>query len=148
MLTYSASVHFRYVLLLNALAALVPTSIVKSRANDPLLHSSWWTLDQHSGVLVVSAAAILGTVLVFLLLRRNLRRWWNFLLSGALTSIFPGLFYLVAAPQTPQLLVVAVAMIIVGLVWGSIIGLVIYAVFGKRRHAPNPNNSPKRCRAG
>jgi hypothetical protein len=57
------SVHLRYVLLLNALAALVPALPVKGRANAPLLHTTWWNHEQHSAVLVVSAATIVGTVL-------------------------------------------------------------------------------------
>jgi len=33
-------------------------SVMRGRANDPLLHSTCWTMDQHSAVLVVSLAAI------------------------------------------------------------------------------------------
>ena len=144
MLTHSGSIHLRYVLLLNALAALIPASIVKGRANDPLLRASWYTLEQHSAALVVSAAAILGTVLVYFLLRRNLRRWWIFLLSGSVTAMFPGLFYLVAAPLNDQILAAAVAMIIVGLVWGALIGVVTYALVGRLTPAPDPNQRLER----
>ena len=68
MFTHSDSVNFRYVLLLNGLAALVPGMTVKGRANDPLLHATGWTYERHSAVLAVSAAAILGSVLVALLM--------------------------------------------------------------------------------
>ena len=37
MLNFSHYVHLRYVLLVNALAALAPSTSVKGRANDPLL---------------------------------------------------------------------------------------------------------------
>jgi hypothetical protein len=63
---------------------------------------------------------------------RNLRRWWTFTLSGALTGALPGLFYLVATPPLPdQLLVAVIAMVIVGIVWGALMGLIIYGVVGK-----------------
>jgi hypothetical protein len=140
MVTYSASVHFRYLLLLNALIALAPALLVKGRENDPLLHAAWWSHAQHSAVLVVSAAAILGTVISYLLIWRNLRRWWIFLLSGAFTGISPGLFYLVVAPLTDEGMVTVVAMLIVGAVWGAPVGLVIYAVVGKPVRRPEPNN--------
>jgi hypothetical protein len=138
--THSDSIHIRYVALLNALAALAPTSILKGRANDPLLHASWWTFEQHSAVLVVSLATILGTALVYVLLRQNLRRWWMILLSGSFTGMFPGLFYLAAAPVNNQSLPLDGAMIILGLVWGGMIGIVIHAVAGKSTSAPEPNN--------
>ena len=140
MLTHSDSVHIRYVALLNGLAALAPASILKGRANDPLLHTSWWTVDQHSAVIVVSVATVLGTILVFLLLKHNFRRWWMFLLSGSLTGMFPGLFYMVAAPLNDQLFVMTTAMIIAGLIWGGLMGVAIYAVVRKPEQAPNPNN--------
>jgi hypothetical protein len=143
-LTHSGSIHLRYVLLLNALAALVPASIIKGRVNDPLLRASWYTFEQHSAVLVVSAAAILGTVLVYLLLKRNLRRWWVFLLSGSFTAMFPGLFYLVAAPLDDRLLAATVAMLIVGLIWGALMGMVIYAVVGRPIRASDPNQRLER----
>ena len=137
--SYTAAVHLRYVLLLNALAALAPASVIKGRINDPLLHASWYTFEQHSAVLVVSAAAVLGTVVVYIILKRNLRRWWIFALSGSLTAMFPGLFYLLVAPRDDRLFVAEIAMLIVGLIWGAPIGLVIYGVFGKKTRAPDPN---------
>ncbi len=135
MFTHSDSVNFRYVLMLNGLAALVPGMTVKGRANDPLLHATWWTYDQHSAVLAVAGSAILGSVLVALLMWRNLRRWWSFLFCGSLTGAFPGLFYLVAAPLSDDVLVAVVAMLIIGVVWGALMGLVIYGTVGKPRRA-------------
>jgi hypothetical protein len=129
--THRDSVNFRFVLLLNGLAALVPGMTVKGRANDPLLHATWWTYEQHSAVLAVAAAAILGSVLVALFMWRNLRRWWVFLLCGSLTGAFPGLFYLVAAPLTDELLAALVAMLVIGVPWGALMGLVIYGAVGK-----------------
>ena len=131
MFTHRDSVNFRYVLLLNGIAALVPGTAVQGRANDPLLHTTWWTYEQHSAVLAVAAAAILGSALVAILMWRNLRRWWAFILSGIFTGAFPALFYLVAAPLTDAVLVKLVAMLIVGCVWGGLMGLVIYGTVGK-----------------
>jgi ABC-type uncharacterized transport system permease subunit len=111
---------------------------LKGRANDPLLHASWYTLEQHSAVPIVAISAILGSLLVYLLLRRNIRRWWSFLLAGSATAMFPGLFYLVAGPHNDENLVTAVALTVVGLVWGALIGLVIYIVFRKPA-SPDPN---------
>ena len=131
MFTHSDSVHLRYLLLLNALTALVPALLVKGRAQDPLLHATWWSHEQHSAVLVVSAAAIVGTGLVYLLTWRNLKRWWICLLSGVFTGTFPGFFYLVAAPLTDEVMATIIAMLIVGSVWGALVGLVVYVVVGR-----------------
>jgi hypothetical protein len=130
-LTHSDSVKIRYVLLLNGLAALVPGMTVKGRANDPLLHATWWTYQQHSAVLAVVAATVLGSVSVALLMKRNLRRWWIFVLCGSLTGAFPGLFYLVTAPFTVEILAALAVMLVIGVVWGALMGLAIYATVGK-----------------
>lgn len=132
MFTHSDSVRLRYVLLLNGLAAFVPGMRVRGRANDPLLHSRWWTYEQHSAVVVVAAAAILGSVLIFLLMRRNLRRWWTFVLCGSLTGSLPGLFYLMVAPLSDAVLAAVLAMLLVGVVWGALMGLVIYGTVGRK----------------
>lgn len=131
MFTHRDSVNLRYALLLNGIAALVPGMAVKGRANDPLLNATWWTYDQHSAVIAVAAAAIFGSALVAILIWRNLRRWWTFLMSGILTGAFPALFYLVVAPLTDEILVTLVAMLIIGSVWGALMGLVIYGAVGK-----------------
>jgi hypothetical protein len=129
--THRDSVNFRYILLLNGLSALVPGTVIKGRVNDPLLHVTWWTYDQHSAVVAVAAAAILGSVLMGLLVWRNLRRWWVFLLCGSLTGAFPSLFYLVVAPLTDRVLAMLMVMLVVGVVWGALMGLIIYGTVGK-----------------
>jgi hypothetical protein len=128
---------------LNVLIALAPASLVKGRENDPLLHAAWWTYSQHSAVLVISATAILGTALVYTLIWRNLRRWWMFLLSGAITGISPGLFYLVVAPLTEAMTVTVDAMLLVGAVWGALLGLVTCIVVAKAvpRREPGSRSS-------
>ena len=55
---------------------------VKGRANDPLLHATWWSVDQHSAVLVESLAAILASSLIFLAIRKGIRKWWIFVVCG------------------------------------------------------------------
>jgi hypothetical protein len=130
-LTHRDSVKLRYILLLNGLAALVPGTVVKGRANDPLLHATWWTYEQHSAVVAVAAAAILGSVLIGFLMWRNLRRWWVFLLCGSLTGAFPSLFYLVAAPLTDVVLATLLVMFVIGVIWGALMGLIIYGTVGK-----------------
>lgn len=131
MLTHRDSVKLRYILLLNGLAALVPGTVVKGRANDPLLHATWWTYEQHSAVVAVAAAAILGSVLIGFLMWRNLRRWWIFLLCGSLTGAFPSLFYLLAAPLTDVVLATLLVMLVIGVIWGALMGLIIYGTVGK-----------------
>jgi hypothetical protein len=92
-------VHLRYVLLVNLIAALIPSMTVKGRANDPLLHSTWWIMDQHSAVLVVALAAILSSALVFAATRTGIRKWRIFVCCGILAGDFPATFYLAAAPD-------------------------------------------------
>jgi hypothetical protein len=41
MFNFNGYVHLRYVLLINAITALVPSTSVKGRAHDPLLQSTW-----------------------------------------------------------------------------------------------------------
>jgi hypothetical protein len=130
-LTHRDSVKLRYILLLNGLAALVPGTVVKGRANDPLLHATWWTYEQHSAVVAVAAAAILGSVLIGFLMWRNLRLWWVFLSCGSLTGAFPSLFYLVAAPLTDVVLATLLVMFVIGVIWGALMGLIIYGTVGK-----------------
>ncbi len=118
MLTHRDSVNFRYILLLNGLAAFVPGMGVQGRARDPLLHATWWTYEQHSAIIAVAVAAILGSGSIGLLMWRNLRRWWVFLFCGSLTGTFPSLFYLVVAPLTREVRIRLLAMLVVGVVWG------------------------------
>jgi hypothetical protein len=103
MLNYTNYAYLRYVLLINIIAALVPAMSVKGRANDPLLHATWWTIDQHSAVLVVSLAAILASALVFLFTRKGIRKWWVFVGCGILAGDFPATFYLATASDDTSL---------------------------------------------
>jgi hypothetical protein len=82
---------------------LVPATSVKGRVNDPLLHATWWRLDQHSAILVVCAATLLGSALVFAATQKDLRRWWVFVGCGIVTGDFPATFYWVASPDGTQL---------------------------------------------
>jgi hypothetical protein len=116
-------VHLRYVLLVNVIAALVPAMEVKGRANDPLLHASWWKVDQHSAVLVVAMAAILGTALAFAATRNDFRKWWVFVGCGVLAGNFPATFYLAAAPEGTFL--PFTDMYVSGTVCGVIAGIVL-----------------------
>jgi Na+/H+ antiporter NhaD/arsenite permease-like protein len=50
-------------------------------------------------VLVVCLAALVGTGLVYLLLRRKITRWWAYCLCAAIAGVFPGLFYIIAMPR-------------------------------------------------
>jgi hypothetical protein len=129
--THRDSVNFRFVLLLNGVAALVPGMVVKGRANDPLLHASWWTFEQHSAVVAVAAAAVLGSALIGLVMWRDLRRWWVFLLCGSLTGAIPSLFYLMTAPLTDVVLATLMVMLVIGVVWGALMGLIIYGTVCK-----------------
>ena len=103
MINYNNYVYLRYVLLINIIAALIPSMRVKGRANDPLLHSTWWTMDQHSAVLVVSLAAILSSALVFLAARTGIRQWWIFVGCGIVAGDFPATFYLATTPDNAYL---------------------------------------------
>src|ERR1700731_1401551 len=103
MLNYTNYAYLRYVLLINIVAALVPAMSVKGRTNDPLLHATWWKIDQHSAVLVVALAAILASALVFWVTRKGIRRWWIFVGCGILAGAFPATFYLAAASDDASL---------------------------------------------
>jgi drug/metabolite transporter superfamily protein YnfA len=126
MLNHTASVYLRYVLLINALAALLPATSVKGRANDPLLHSTWWTFEQHSAVLVVALAAVLGTALTFAVVRKNLRSTWALMGCGLAAGEFPATFYLVAAPSGTELPLAD--MYVAGAISGVIGGFVLIMV--------------------
>jgi hypothetical protein len=130
--------QLRYVLVLNVLAGLVPAIAVKGRLHDPLLNAAWWPHEYHSAVLVVSFAALLGTGLVYLLIRRKVARWWAYSLSGAFVGAVPGVFYTIAMPRpdlarAPEWLALFEAMATVGFVWGALMGLVIFSTVGRRQ---------------
>ncbi len=131
MLTFSRYAHLRYVLLINIVAALVPAMDVKGRNNDPLVHASWWKVDQHSAVLVVGLAAIVGAVLVFAATRTDVRKWWVFVGCGVLVGIFPATFYLAAAPNGTNFPVAD--MYVSGTFCGTIAGVMLNFLLGKRK---------------
>jgi hypothetical protein len=136
-MSFRFALHLRYVLLLNAVAGVIPATAVKGRAHDPLLNAHWWPHEYHSAVLVVLMAAILGTGLVYLLIRRKTARWWAYSLCGGVAGVFPGVFYMVAMPRSdlakaPEFLIVFVGMMIVGFVCGLLIGLLNYSAVGRR----------------
>lgn len=131
MINYRNYVYLRYVLLVNIVAALVPAMDVKGRANDPLLHSSWWKMDQHSAVLVVALAAVTGSILVFAATQANLRKWWVYIGCGIFVGIFPATFYLIAAPDGYP--VPLADMYIGGLFCGAIAGVVLNGMLRMRK---------------
>jgi archaellum biogenesis protein FlaJ (TadC family) len=138
-MSWSLFVHLRYALILNALAGLVPSLLVKGREHDPLSNAHWWTHEYHSGVLVVSIAAVVGTALVYQLIRRKITRWWAYCLCSAFVGVFPGLFYIIAMPRDDFARAPAAwsasfaAMMVLGFIWGTIVGLVIFGAVGRRQ---------------
>jgi hypothetical protein len=139
-MSYVSSVaHLRYVLVLNVLAALIPAFAIKGRAHDPLSNTRWWPHENHSAVLVVCLAALVGTGLVYLLLRRKTTRWWAYCLCGAIAGVFPGLFYIIAMPRDDWARApdawsaLFAAMMVVGFVWGTLMGLAIFGAVGRRK---------------
>jgi len=131
MLNYSGYMYLRYVLLINILTALPSAMEVRGRANDPLLHASWWTIDQHSAVMVVALAALLGCVLIFIATRKNLRRWWILVICGIIVGDFPPTFYLVTAPNDAFLPLTD--MYLSGTFWGVVAGIVLRMVLGRSK---------------
>jgi hypothetical protein len=131
MLNFNGYVHLRYVLLINAITALVPSTSVKGRANDPLLQSTWWKVDQHSAVLVVALAAILGSALVLAAARKNLRKWWVFVACGIFAGDFPATFYVAAAPDNANLPLTE--MYLAGTFCGVIAGFMLNGFLGIRK---------------
>ncbi|MGB6307725.1 MAG: hypothetical protein WBF89_08010 [Steroidobacteraceae bacterium] len=130
MVNYKHYLYLRYTLLANMIAALIPSMCVKGRANDPLLHSSWWTLDQHSAVLVVCLAAISSSVLAFVATRTGNRQWWIFVGCGVVAGNFPATFYLATAPDNVH--VPLAEMYVDGTVCGLIAGAVLTLMLRNR----------------
>ena len=130
MVNYKHYVYLRYVLLVNMIAALIPAMSVKGRAHDPLLHSSWWTMDQHSAVLVVCLAAILSSALVYLATRTGNRQWWTFVGCGIVAGDFPASFYLATAPD--NVYVPLAEMYVDGTVFGVVAGAVLTLLLRNR----------------
>jgi hypothetical protein len=133
MINYNNYVYLRYVLLVNIIAALIPSMSVKGRANDPLLHSTWWTMDQHSAVLVVSLAAILSSALVFLATRTGNRQWWIFVGCGIVAGDFPATFYLATASDNVYLPLTE--MYVDGTVCGVVAGAVLTLLLRSRKRS-------------
>lgn len=134
MLNYNNYVYVRYVLLANIIAALVPSMRVKGRANDPLLHSTWWTMDQHSAVPVVALAAIVSSALVFVAARKGIQKWWVFVACGILAGDFPATFYLATAPDNVKLPLID--MYLDGTFCGAVAGAVLYLLLRSRKRSP------------
>ena len=95
--------------------------------------------ENHSAVLAVCMAVLVGTGLVYLLLRRKIMSWWAYCLCGAAAGVLPGLFYVIAIPREDWARVpgawsaLFAAMMIVGFVWGTLMGLVTFGVVGRRK---------------
>ena len=123
----------RYALVIEILTALAPALRVKGRANDPLRQTGWWTLDQHSAVLVVAIAAIAGSALVFLAARSARGQWWKLLGCGLFAGEFPAFFYVLAAPRGTYLPLAS--MVRDGTLYGLIAGAALY---GLLRAQPRP----------
>jgi hypothetical protein len=135
MIKYSNYVYLRYVLLINIITALIPSMSVKGRANDPLLHSTWWRADQHSAVMVVCLAALLSSALVFLSTRKDIRQWWIFVGCGIVAGDFPATFYLATASGSvyPPLTEMYVDGTVCGVVAGAVLTLLLKNQKAKRR---------------
>ena len=133
MFNFNSYVHLRYVLLINVIAALVPSASVRGRANDPLRQVTWWKIDQHSAVLVVALAAIFGSALVFVATRKNLRQWWIFVGCGILAGDFPATFYLAAAPADANFPLTE--MYLAGTFSGVIAGMVLNSFLGSQKRS-------------
>ena len=107
---------------------------VKGRANDPLLHSTWWTMDQHSAVLVVALAAIVSSALVFVAVRKGIQKCWVFVACGILAGDFPATFYLATAPDNADLPLIY--MYLDGTFCGAAAGAVLYFLLRSRKRSP------------
>jgi hypothetical protein len=65
-------------------------------------------------------------------------------MCGAFTGAAPGLLYWAVTTLSEEFTIYLIAMTIVGLVWGSIMGVAIYAVIGRAAGRPNPNQRLER----
>lgn len=133
MFNFTAYAYLRYVLLINIITSLIPSMSVKGRANDPLLHTTWWSPNQHSAVLVVSVPAILGTALIFVLSWKDIRKWWAYMGCGIVVGDFPATFYLLATPNVDAASLPLGDMYLNGTICGVIAGFVLRALLVKRK---------------
>ena len=103
-------------------------------AGDPLLHSTWWTIDQHSAVLVVSLAAVSSSALAFLAASTGNRPWWIFVGCGIVAGDFQATFYLATASESVYLPLTE--MYVDGTVSGVVAGAVLTLLLrGRKRSA-------------
>jgi hypothetical protein len=126
MLTSSKYAYLRYVLLVNVVVALIPAMSVRGRVHDPLLHAGWWTLDQHSAVLVVATAAVAGSALALGIMRLNIPKRLTLIGCCVVVGIFPGTFYYLLAPASALADLPLADMYLTGTVCGVLGGLVLY----------------------
>jgi hypothetical protein len=128
MFTFAAAVRLRFVVILSVLSQLAAAQLVRGRQNDPLQNATWWGRSHHSAVMVVALGTAVATVLMYALLRTKLAHWWSFTLAGALTGLFPALFYLVATPSADIDWVPIGPMMARGMTVGLLTGFVSYFV--------------------
>jgi hypothetical protein len=133
MFTHAQSVTLRVVILLSALIALPPAMYVKGAEHDPLRHAAWWSHNLHSGVLAVGLATVAGAVIYFALARRTTWKWWRFSLAGICNAAMPALVYAVATPSADWAQVPLLDMAVSAVVFGSIGGLIVYALLRSHR---------------
>ena len=113
-------------MILVVLAALPAARLVKGKANDPLQHVSWWNGQYHSGVLVLSLSTLIGVGALYAADRNRFYRRWAFALIGMGVGAFPCLFYSVATPARDLWWVPLGEMLVLGLFWGMLIGLLLF----------------------
>jgi hypothetical protein len=85
--------------------------------------------------MVVVLGTVVATALMYGLLLTNRARWWTCGLAGAVAGLFPGLFYLLATPDSDIVWVPIGQMLARGLVAGSVVGLISYFVTKKQEVA-------------
>jgi hypothetical protein len=115
-------------MILLAFAALPPARLVRGKVNDPLQHASWWSGDYHSGAVVLSLSTVLGIGALYVVSRKHLYRRWVFVLIGICVGTFPFLFYSVATPARDAWWVPFGEMLVTGIFWGTIIGLILFYI--------------------
>jgi hypothetical protein len=128
MVTHTGSARLRLVVILSILSQLSGTHFVRRREDDPLQNATWWRFDYHSAIMVVVLGTVVTTALIYVLVRTGHARWWSCALAGALTGLFPGLFYSLATPAGDIDWVPVGPMMVSGLTAGIFTGLISYFV--------------------